>query len=306
MLITGRNEVEQKAIEKARLAEVFYCPPVKVPHKNPLLFIILMWRMLVIYFKTIHTCIFYKPSKVVSTGGILSIPVFAAAKTTNVPTELWSLDAVPGKAVSILERLTDHHYICFPSAQRHLKKAAEIRGYPVRFKSQDVINKNVALEQIGFSKKYPTLCILGGSQGSHELNELLKNYTATHYQYAEKIQIIHQSGSADQESLIDHYKKKGIKAIVFSYTQEIPLYLSAADVIICRSGAGTLAEALFFNKQIITIPLKTDSTSHQYDNAKALSDLYPRQVQVMSDESISPKNLDAALVQARANVQKND
>lgn len=298
MLITGNNEVERKAIEKTKLAEVFFCPPVKVPDKNPLLYIVLMWRMFIIYFKTMYTCLFYKPSKVISTGGILSIPVFAAAKTTRTPTELWSLDAVPGKAVSLLERMADNHYICFPSAQDYLKKPAEIKRYPVRFTPGDIIDKKTALEKINFSKDKPTICILGGSQGSHSLNELLARYTAGNYTYSDKIQIIHQSGSADQEMLASHYKKLGRKSIVFSYTHEIPLYLSAADVILCRAGAGTLAEALFFNKKIITIPLKAHSTSHQYDNAQALSRLYPSQVQVLVDEEITPENLDTALAQA--------
>ena len=89
-----------------------------------------------------------------------------------------------------------------------------------------------------------------------------------------KIQILHQAGN----SLIDLetvYKNLSIPYKVVSFYNDIEKFYQAADLIICRAGAGTIFEALFFEKKCITIPLQTHSTSHQIQNAQSMATYYP-------------------------------
>jgi UDP-N-acetylglucosamine--N-acetylmuramyl-(pentapeptide) pyrophosphoryl-undecaprenol N-acetylglucosamine transferase len=89
------------------------------------------------------------------------------------------------------------------------------------------------------------------------------------------MQFIHQTGSTDETDWKQLYTSKNITAHVFSYNPELALLYTAADIIICRAGAGTLFEINFFNKKCIIIPLKTATTDHQVHNAIAMSADYP-------------------------------
>ena len=66
------------------------------------------------------------------------------------------------------------------------------------------------------------------------------------------------------------YNAYNIRSVVFDFDQEIAAYYAAADVVICRSGSGSLFEVLFFNKTCITIPLETPTNKHQLANARAM------------------------------------
>ena len=90
-----------------------------------------------------------------------------------------------------------------------------------------------------------------------------------------KCKIIHQTGDIDPTDWQTFYKKLHIPAKTFDFNNNIaPLY-QTTDIIICRSGAGTLFETLFFQTPCITIPLETKSTDHQLDNAKEMAEKHP-------------------------------
>ena len=92
---------------------------------------------------------------------------------------------------------------------------------------------------------------------------------------SQNIQIIHQTGSIDDTDWQQLYASKNIAAHVFSYHPDLALMYAAADLMICRAGAGTLFEIKFFNKPCIIIPLMTNTTTHQVDNAHAMASEYP-------------------------------
>ena len=77
-----------------------------------------------------------------------------------------------------------------------------------------------------------------------------------------------------------------IPAVVFAYKEDLAPCYGAADIIISRGGAGSLFEALFFNKPCIAIPLETSSTAHQKDNARALSQNYPELFTMLTEQEI--------------------
>jgi UDP-N-acetylglucosamine--N-acetylmuramyl-(pentapeptide) pyrophosphoryl-undecaprenol N-acetylglucosamine transferase len=89
------------------------------------------------------------------------------------------------------------------------------------------------------------------------------------------LQILHQAGNTnlDLEAL---YSSLKINFMVVNFYSDIIKFYQAADLIICRAGAGTIFETLFFQKQCITIPLETDSTSHQIQNAQSMATYYPQ------------------------------
>jgi UDP-N-acetylglucosamine--N-acetylmuramyl-(pentapeptide) pyrophosphoryl-undecaprenol N-acetylglucosamine transferase len=223
----------------------------------------------------------HKPSSVISTGGFVAIPVCIASKLLGIPITLFELNVVPGKAVKFLTRLATKIFICFKETQSYIKQPCILTSYPLRFSAQD---KNLTPTE---AKK--VLLILGGSQGSHFLNNLIHQIPlpilAT---YA----IIHQTGAEQVGECTNFYQEHDLTAEVFAYRDNLALYYQAADLIIGRAGAGTLFEALFFKKKMIIIPLETKITDHQLDNAYAMERTRPdlfsvvRQAELVKNPSL--------------------
>lgn len=148
-----------------------------------------------------------------------------------------------------------------------------------------------------FDHNRTTLLLLGGSQGSVGLNTLFKNYIAGHPELYNHIQIIHQTGAKDQEGWNDFYRSKNIPALTFAFSDQVAQYYVLADILISRAGAGSMFEALFFEKQTIVVPLVASSTSHQIDNAVQLAEFHldlftlVDQQQAMRDQALFDKAL---------------
>lgn len=215
-----------------------------------------------------------RPDRVVSMGGYISLPVCLAARALKIPVELFELNAVPGKAVLWLAPLARTIYCCFDEARAYFTKYhTELAEYPLRFGYEDRIATSGAQVQLGLDTKKKTLVILGGSQGSRSINELMKGFFLAYPQVAKTIQVVHQAGPHGLAQLKEFYKQLGVSALVYDYDHNLQYTYCAADLIIARAGAGTLFEIGFFEKKAIIIPLEVASTGHQVDNAFAMQHL---------------------------------
>lgn len=228
-------------------------------------------RAFFISYKQLHR---HRPDRVVSMGGYISFPVCLAARLLRIPLDLFELNAVPGRAILWLAPLARHIYVCFDQTKRYFNaKKVSLTEYPVRFNPEDRMPQASALVQLGLDTSKKTLLILGGSQGSRSINELIKNFFIAHPHLASHIQVIHQAGLRNDLALKEFYRSKGIQALVYDYDHNMQYSYCAADLIIARAGAGTLFEIGFFGKKAIIIPLEVSSTAHQVDNAYAMAAL---------------------------------
>ena len=237
----------------------------------------LAWHALSSFMLSFFYLCKHKPEKVITTGGIIAIPTCIAAFILRIPITLYSLDAVPGKAIQALTPLATSIITPFATATHYFPtQKCSIAPYPIKYQTvTNVTDQRTAQENLGLSSIKKTLLILGGSQGSLFLNQCMKQWINDHSFASHDIQIIHQTGSLDDTDWQKLYASKNITAHVFSYYPDLALMYAAADLIICRAGAGTLFEIKFFNKQCIIIPLKATTTTHQVDNAHALAHEYP-------------------------------
>lgn len=215
-----------------------------------------------------------RPKKIVSTGGAVSLPVCFAGWLLRIPIELLELNVIPGKALSTLAPLAKTISLCFNETQKYFNHKCYTTQYPLRFNAQARRAKNEARNYLGLDPVKKTIFIIGGSQGSLFINNLIKSWIETSLQEKKDLQFIHQIGSQDSVMWQEFYKKSGLPVFIFSFYNQIEYCYSAADLVICRSGAGTLFEIQFFNKPCITIPLETKSTNHQVDNAYAFKKMH--------------------------------
>ena len=238
-------------------------------------------QLMVAVFKSFYYLFTYKPSKILSTGGYIAVPLCVVARLFKTEIELYELNVVPGRAVKALLPFAQKIFITFENTKfflrnrmRNFSHKCTQKNYPVRFAEQDkIFDKKMLIKEVNktygcdFSEDKKTIFLLGGSQGSVFLNDVFKSWLLKNKSLLSKIQVIHQTGEADQVDWQKFYKQLGLPAVVFAYHEDIKDFYLLADLVISRAGAGTLFELEFFQKRSLIIPLKSAYTDHQVDNA---------------------------------------
>lgn len=268
-IISTKNNIDKKIIKSFEfLHKKLYVPLYKMPtkvHAIPLF----MVQFIYAFIRSFIFLITNRPGYIITTGGLIAIPVCLAAKLLMIKVKIYELNVEPGKTITLLAKLYTDLYICFEETAAYFKhNKCTIVDYPVRFDTTHQVTQQDALQKIGFTSDKKTVLVVGGSQGSLFLNELMKTCIETTQLH---LQIIHQIGINDKLNWQHFYESRAIKALVFDYNNEIHYLYQAADLIICRAGAGTLAEIVYFDKPCITIPLEIASTHHQVLNAQAIA-----------------------------------
>lgn len=231
-----------------------------------------VFHLIKAFFKTFAILRRYKPYQVISMGGFISVPVCYAAYILRIPISIYELNAVPGRAVALVAPCAREIRACFANVQdTFFKNKNVLVPYPVRFSGDDIIKKDTACAYLGISHAARVIFVVGGSQGSRFINNLVKELIHS----SDGVYVIHQTGIHDVDEMRAWYAAQSIPALVFSYRSDIHYCYSVADFIIARAGAGTLFEILFFNKRACIIPLETVANDHQVDNAYAMQHAYP-------------------------------
>ena len=292
-LFSSGSDLDEKIMKKHTNIQ-HYVPAIldRIPYKKPWLFPLFCYDFGAYFINSIYKLSEIRPKKIISFGGLNSIPVCLAGKILGIPFELYELNVQPGKSINFLSYFTDTIHICFSQTAQYFKnKTCIMTPYPVRFTDQDLVyNKKELCKEFELDPSKKTILILGGSQGSLFVNQAIKNSLEADSKLASQVQIIHQIGINDQDDYKDFYQTHNIPSIVFAYNEKLQNFYNLADLIICRAGAGTLFEVEFFKKQCIIIPLKTDVNDHQLDNAKAMVEMYPQQFSITLQENCD-KNL---------------
>ncbi len=252
------------------------------------------------FFKSLYHLHRTKPAKLISTGGLVAIPVCLAAWVLRIPIELYELNAVPGKAIKFLAPISTSIFVCFKQAKTDFPAAkCTLFDYPLRY-APSISNemagysglayKDKVLNQLNFKSERKTLFILGGSQGSHFINQTIERTLQEHPELTAQIQIIHQTGGSDSMDYRARYAQLGIPAHVFAFDNNLARYYAIADLVTARAGAGTIFETLYFKTPCILIPLETKATDHQVDNAAAIVAEYPNQFCMIRQKEIEQDN----------------
>lgn len=228
------------------------------------------FNLIFMFFRTGTLLRKLKPNLVVGFGGYLSIPFIICAHFQRVPNFIHEQNVKVGLANLFLARFTDKIIFSFPSTQisDKLKNKSLILGIPLR-KELMPLDKKEARNYFGLDTDRFTILITGGSQGSSRINyqisKVLKDKAFS------EVQIIHITGYLDYEKVIKEYKNLKIKYRIFSFFDRMNYAYSACDVVVCRAGAGTIAEIIAFGVPSILVPYPY-AKYHQLDNARFLVD----------------------------------
>ena len=214
------------------------------------------------------------PAAVIGFGGYPSLPTMLAAGALRLPTALHEQNAVLGRANRVLARRVDAIATSFPEVKLLGPRAAAravLTGNPVRPAVQQVRGAPYAAP--GPQDEFRIL-VTGGSQGAHIFSKVVPAAVAALAPHLRRrLRITQQCRAEDLEAARAAYAELGVDAELQSFFADVPARLAAAHLVICRSGASTVAELATSGRPGILVPYPHATDDHQTANARALAAL---------------------------------
>lgn len=205
----------------------------------------------------------FSPDLVIGFGSFYSFPVLLAAKIRKIPYLLVESNALPGKVNRLLSTGAKHSALQFEEAAKHMRGPSSLAKMPIPSQFSGSIEKREAKKFYALDPDCFTLLVFGGSQGATALNDAALKLEGD-------FQVLHFCGKdSDPELLKEEYAKKGILAHVKSFENQMHIAWRAADLALCRAGAGTLTELTHYSVPAILVPWPGATDDHQRVNAEA-------------------------------------
>jgi UDP-N-acetylglucosamine--N-acetylmuramyl-(pentapeptide) pyrophosphoryl-undecaprenol N-acetylglucosamine transferase len=199
---------------------------------------------------------------VIGVGGYASGPAMLAAILSRIPTLAFEPNVVPGFANRVIARKVSGAAVHFAQTAEYFRNA-EVTGVPVRQAFFEIPDKPAGGGN-------PTLLVFGGSQGARAINQAMTQCLPELLRQVPMISIIHQTGERDYNETRLAYERAGVSAEVHTFINDMPAFFARADLLLCRSGASTVAEVTAAGKPAIFVPFPRAADDHQRVNAQAL------------------------------------
>lgn len=209
---------------------------------------------------------------VVGFGGYASAPVLWAAQQMNVPTIIQEQNSYAGVTNKILAKGARKICVAYEGMERFFpKQKIVMTGNPLRGTfSADGASRAEALDYYGFNSSLPTILIVGGSLGTRTLNNMMKRWIPTLGGEA-PVQVIWQTGKYYEREMLEFMAEHPTRNIwQGAFIDRMDYAYAAADLVISRSGAGTVSELCLVAKPTIFVPSPNVAEDHQTKNAMAL------------------------------------
>jgi UDP-N-acetylglucosamine--N-acetylmuramyl-(pentapeptide) pyrophosphoryl-undecaprenol N-acetylglucosamine transferase len=204
-----------------------------------------------------------KPAAVFSMGGYAAGPVVVAALIRRVPLVVMEPNAMPGITNRKIGRYVTRALVSFAEAQRYFPPGrSEITGLPVRAEF-------FTIEPRARERKLRVL-ITGGSRGSKTLNTAAIEAWPLFRDAKSPVRFVHQTGESAWGECDAAFRASGLEGEVLRFIDDMPRAFREADLIVCRSGAGAVAEVAAAGKAAVLVPFPFAADDHQRKNAEVL------------------------------------
>jgi UDP-N-acetylglucosamine--N-acetylmuramyl-(pentapeptide) pyrophosphoryl-undecaprenol N-acetylglucosamine transferase len=250
-----------------------------------------------------------RPDLVIGVGGYASVGMVLAARIKGVNTLIMEQNSVPGFANRFLGRFVGAIAVTYQESFSFFDRDRTfLTGNPVR---KSILAKEPAAPCQAFSagKDRFNVFVFGGSQGAHAINRAITDTLHYLLDLRQNIYFIHQTGERELKAAADAYKKLGFNCMVEPFIYNMSQAYFAADIVICRAGATTLAEITATGKAAVLIPYPFAASNHQEFNARKLEDMGA--AIVIPERQLTGENLAKAIRELyengdrRAQIQKS-
>jgi UDP-N-acetylglucosamine--N-acetylmuramyl-(pentapeptide) pyrophosphoryl-undecaprenol N-acetylglucosamine transferase len=213
----------------------------------------------------------YQPQLVLGVGGYASGPTLLAAFFLGKKRAIQEQNVMPGMTNRILKWFSQRIFVSFEEAKKYFPdKKTVVTGNPIRKEFLTSLKKDKAEVR---KKDCFTLLIFGGSAGAHRINQAMIEALDHLRGIKSSLKIIHQTGKEDLDFVSKAYREKGFDAWVKPFFEDMATTYQISDLVICRSGASTVAELAVCGKAALLIPYPYAAHHHQLINAKKLVDM---------------------------------
>ncbi len=207
----------------------------------------------------------HKPSVAFGVGGYASGPALLAAWLKRVPTVIFEPNAEPGFTNRVLASLAARAATAYDDTAQRWGKKASLTGCPVR-------KEFFAAQPRSPAANGPVqLLITGGSQGALPINRAVVDAMELLATRKDRLRVVHQTGERDYNAVRVAYARREFNAEVAPFLSNMAERFAQADLIVCRSGAITVAEVAASGRAAIFIPFAGATDNHQFRNAQALA-----------------------------------
>ncbi len=236
------------------------------------------------------------PDILYAAGGIHTIPVVSACRRAGVPVVLFNPDVAAGRANRLLSRWVTEVFVQWEASRASFPRSCniEVTGCPVRseFGCMDRIE---GCRVFDLDPARRTLLVTGASQGASSLNRLMIGLADFLREGCTDWQVLHVAGPGDEAAVRTALARADVPCRVFAYTEKMAAAFAAADLVVTRAGASTLAELAAAGRASILLPYPYGRDRHQYANAEVFAAAQASQVVV---DRIDPALTRPALLNA--------
>jgi len=204
----------------------------------------------------------FRPDVVIGVGGYASGPAMLAAIFKHIPRVAFEPNFVPGFANRVVARFVSAAAVHFERTGEYFRNPV-VTGVPVRPAFFQIPPK-------AYVPSSPTLLVFGGSQGARAINKVVPRAMPELMRRVPGVRVVHQTGERDYNDVQSAYAQTGVAAEVHKFIDDMPGFFARADLILCRSGASTVAEIAAAGKPAIFVPFPLAADDHQRRNAEAL------------------------------------
>jgi UDP-N-acetylglucosamine--N-acetylmuramyl-(pentapeptide) pyrophosphoryl-undecaprenol N-acetylglucosamine transferase len=261
--------IDRSVVERAGI-EFFGIPSGKLRRYVSLRNVLDVFKVLAGFFAARRILKREKPALLFSKGGFVSVPPCAAAQSFKIPVFAHESDYSPGLATRINTRFTEKLFIPYRESMKFYPAAIRassggkvvVSGNPIRpeFDNACPAKGRSFLGVTNDSERI--LLVLGGSLGSREINDLVRDCLP---ELTKFYTVVHQTGednTADTGAASERYKPYPY------FREEMPHVIAAAELVLCRAGAGTVWECKSLKKPMVLLPLRSGSRGDQIENAR--------------------------------------
>jgi UDP-N-acetylglucosamine--N-acetylmuramyl-(pentapeptide) pyrophosphoryl-undecaprenol N-acetylglucosamine transferase len=202
----------------------------------------------------------FRAQVVIGVGGYAAAPATMAAVLLRIPVVLFEPNVVPGFANRVVARFASNAAVHFAQTGKWFRRF-EVTGVPVR-------PSFFALP--GRQSQPPTLLVFGGSQGARALNRIVRDSAEELLKRIPTLTIVHQTGEREFDELCRFYSSARIGVEASPFLDDMAQRFADADLIVCRSGASTVAEIAAAGKCALFVPFPGAADDHQLRNAELL------------------------------------
>lgn len=222
----------------------------------------------------------FKPNAVIGTGGYVCYPVITAASKMGIPTFLHESNAVPGMANKVLSGIVDRVMVSFPNTESRYKRPDRVvvTGTPVRGDFLP-ITRAEARRKLHIADNKPLVVSFWGSLGADDMNRMMADFISLNSKSGE-VHHIHATGNGKEgvARMTERLSERGLYGLpswedLRPYIDNMGTVMTAADVVLCRAGASTIAELTGVGRASILVPSPNVTNNHQEKNAREVENV---------------------------------